>query len=268
MAHEDTIFTSTQSWAREHSIPLNILASSIPQSIDVHSISGDELHTLINGRIRTMAVLKTLERKFSGLMQNLLLGRQQLMGGVAGQILGNLIQHIKTMESSLFLEASKDLASHLSLSQRFYVPILRGMRPLNAKEDLFHARTMKDYFSQTGSPGNIITGFGLYDLLARSLLGQPEEREKVRQYEAIIGEEFFGGENVTLIPEYGKDTVSVKIGNDKQFPIYDLGDGLQQVIIITSSTFLDQQKSIYFIEEPEICLHSGLLRKLVLSHSQ
>ncbi|MDU8500477.1 AAA family ATPase [Pseudomonas syringae] len=149
--------------------------------------------------------------------------------------------------------------------KRHYIPILRGMRPLQDNKDLFLDRTLKDYFTSGEKTNlNIITGFDLYKLLAQFLLGQPEERQRVRNYETILGNEFFGGQEITLIPQYGKDTVAVKIGEDNQFSIYDLGDGLQQVIIITSAAYLEQDRSIFFIEEPEACLHPGLLRKLAL----
>ncbi|MEX5537566.1 AAA family ATPase [Pseudomonas syringae] len=149
--------------------------------------------------------------------------------------------------------------------KRHYIPILRGMRPLQDSKDLFLDRTLKDYFTNGEKSNlNIITGFDLYKLLAQFLLGQPEERQRVRNYETILGNEFFGGQEITLIPQYGKDTVAVKIGEDNQFSIYDLGDGLQQVIIITSAAYLEQDRSIFFIEEPEACLHPGLLRKLAL----
>lgn len=150
-------------------------------------------------------------------------------------------------------------------SEKFYIPILRGMRPLGDSSDLYLDRTNKDYFPSVQKDQlKIVTGFDLYNLLARFLLGQPEERERIREYERILGNEFFGGKEVTLIPQYNKDTVAVKIGTDDQFPIYDLGDGLQQVIIITSAAYLEQTPSIFFIEEPEACLHPGLLRKLAL----
>jgi hypothetical protein len=149
--------------------------------------------------------------------------------------------------------------------RRHYIPILRGMRPLQEGTDLFLERTLKDYFATGGkSDLKIVTGFDLYKLLAQFLLGQPEERQRIRRYEKILGNEFFGGQEITLIPQYGKDTVAVKIGDDDQFPIYDLGDGLQQVIMITSAAYLEQERSVFFIEEPEACLHPGLLRKLAL----
>lgn len=150
-------------------------------------------------------------------------------------------------------------------SKRHYIPILRGMRPLGGESDLYRDRTLKDYFSiEQMAPLTITTGFDLYNLLVRFLLGQPEQRERIREYERILGNEFFGGRHITLIPEHGKDTVSVKIGADDQFSIFNLGDGLQQVIIITSAAYLQSDPSLFFIEEPEACLHPGLLRKLAL----
>lgn len=163
------------------------------------------------------------------------------------------------------IEGISVLHHQLSSLKRHYIPILRGMRPLIDGKDLFYERTAKDYFP-TAKDGEfeMITGFNLYKLLAQYLLGQPSERKRVREYEKILGDEFFGGAEVTLIPQYDRDTVAVKIGDDEQFPIYDLGDGLQQVIIITSAAYLERESSIFFIEEPELCLHPGLLRKLAL----
>lgn len=184
---------------------------------------------------------------------------------------GDTIAYNKLQQIVRQNNPTKDISKVTELSRgcaalnRFYIPILRGMRPLGAGADVFLERTLKDYFPDKNPETlNIVTGFNLYKLLTQYLLGQPDERERIRDYEKILGNEFFGGADVTLIPQYDKDTVAVKIGHDKQFPIYDLGDGLQQVIIITSAAYLEKNKSMFCIEEPEACLHPGLLRKLAL----
>lgn len=152
----------------------------------------------------------------------------------------------------------------ISSDVKYYIPILRGMRPLDTDNDAYLKRTIKDYFPSSAAKTNIITGHNIYELLASHLLGKPEQREKIKKYEELLSSTFFNGEDVTLIPEYGKDTVAVKIGNAEQFPIYDLGDGLQQIIILTSAAYLNSEKSTFTIEEPENSLHPGYLRQLAL----
>ncbi|WCP78958.1 ATP-binding protein [Vibrio harveyi] len=149
-----------------------------------------------------------------------------------------------------------------SMVTRYYIPVLRGLRPLIKETDSYKQRTISDYFEKE-LEDHILTGFDLYSLLVQYLLGTPENRQLIRDYEKKLSTFFFDGKEVTLIPEFGKDTVAVKIGDEPQFPIFDLGDGLQQIIIISSHTFLNNEESLYFIEEPEIYLHPGLLRKLI-----
>ncbi|MBC3911377.1 AAA family ATPase [Undibacterium umbellatum] len=166
-----------------------------------------------------------------------------------------------------------DISEKLSIPKRTYLPILRGLRPVNmsAENDPYLERTNKDYFLDTKgtlvyelTSQDVYTGASLYKLLSTHLLGKPEQRERIRRYENLLGKFFFGGQQVTLIPEYEKDTIAVQIGGFEQRPIFDLGDGLQQIIVVTSVVFLQDTPQMFFIEEPEQCLHPGLLRTLAL----
>lgn len=146
---------------------------------------------------------------------------------------------------------------------RYYIPVLRGLRKLG-NEDLYAARTRTDYFPSGPDTvyQTIKTGFNLYELLTDHLLGKPDDRQKIRELENILGQEFFEGQPITLIPERKSDTVAMQIGSEPQFPIFDLGDGLQQLLIMASATFLEPKPSIFIIEEPEMAMHPGLLRQL------
>lgn len=169
---------------------------------------------------------------------------------------------MKNLEWQFNQENNRQLFTGISipnLPSKFYIPVLRGLRPFDSKTDRYKQRTEKDYFQDNV---NIVTGHDLYELLVKYLLGLPEDRAKVRAFEQKLGEVFFEGQEVVLIPEHGKDTVAVKIGEEDQHAIYNLGDGLQQVIIITSHAFLNQEASMYCIEEPEVHMHPGLLRRL------
>jgi hypothetical protein len=148
---------------------------------------------------------------------------------------------------------------------RVYLPVLRGLRPISSdSKDCYKKRTQEDYFKIDGLSGGVITGEDFYDFLRHCLLGEPEQRDLIRKYEDLLGQYFFEGQKIALIPKHSSDVVHIKIGDEKQFPIYHLGDGLQQAIILTYQCYL-QKDSVcaFFIEEPELHMHAGMVRQLM-----
>lgn len=122
------------------------------------------------------------------------------------------------------------------------------------------------YFSKH----SIITGLQFYDYVKNYLLGDLEQREIIREYEKFLSKTFFDDKEVALIPKVNDDVLTIKIGDEKERPIYNLGEGIQSIILITLPLFLylDISKGhntnvLVFIEEPEIGLHPTLQRKLV-----
>ena len=168
--------------------------------------------------------------------------------------------------------------------KRCYVPILRGMRPplttssqgqdYGNIKDLYMKRTAHDYFGDMASwasmrdddnPRNsIFSGLTLFYSLRRRLLGRTQaERNTVRDYECFLSDCFFPGQGVTLIPveEGDNDVVHIKIGNKEGRPIYDLGDGMQSLIICTYPIVTETEPgSLFFLEEPDLCMHPSLQR--------
>ncbi len=153
-------------------------------------------------------------------------------------------------------------------SKKFYVPTLRGMRPVTEIENKqpYIERAQKDYFKDIHKVNekNIITGECLYYELKVHLLGEPEQRDLIKSYEEKLSQYFFDNESVSLIPKHDQDVVNIKIGKDKQFPISQLGDGLQQAIILTYEAFTKKDEIYsFFIEEPELHMHAGMVRQLM-----
>ncbi len=122
------------------------------------------------------------------------------------------------------------------------------------------------YFSKH----SIITGLQFYESVKNYLLGDLEQREMIKEYENYLSKTFFDGKEVALIPKVKDDVLTIKIGDEKERPIYNLGDGIQSIILITLPLFLYLDISkvhntnvLVFIEEPEIGLHPSLQRTLI-----
>ena len=173
---------------------------------------------------------------------------------------------------------------------KIYIPSLRGLIPTTDSHskgniDIFAERTrndcfngdpgiqtdISDYLESTGEPKNaIITGQKFYDYVKNYLLGDLKQRKIIEKYEKYLSKTFFDNEEVVLIPKVNDDVLTVKIGNEKERPIYSLGEGIQSIILITLPLFLYLDKSkehntnvLVFIEEPEVGLHPKLQRALL-----
>lgn len=169
-------------------------------------------------------------------------------------------------ESKLDTILTNQLKNNLN---KVYIPTLRGLRPFKNNEDYYLNRTVKDYFSEELVNKNnfkVFTGAKMYEEVKDLLLGSYEDREKIKLYQEFLSEYFFDHQDVLLIPNTKSDVLYVKIGNEAERPIYSLGDGIQSIIIMTFQPFYYKgMNSMFFIEEPEIFLHPGLQRKLLIS---
>jgi predicted ATP-dependent endonuclease of OLD family len=154
-------------------------------------------------------------------------------------------------------------------SKKLYIPTIRSLRSfenLIKKDetkngnDIFRKRIACEYFSEKDSV-EIFTGLTLFEELTQMLLGSHSQRKAVRDFEIFLKDNFFYGQDVTLVPKYGKDVVTVKIGNEQEREIHQLGDGVQSIIILTFPLFKFKDESmLVLIEEPEIYMHPGIQR--------
>ena len=162
---------------------------------------------------------------------------------------------------------------------RVYIPTLRGLRHYGP-DDLYHNRTCDDYFNdlreagkekqQLKPPCEIVTGLRLYHDVRSFLLGNYDQREMIRDFQEFLSRHFFDGKRVQVIPRERDlrnatpDVLHIAIGNEAERAIFELGDGLQQIIIMTLPMMLHRDKNLLlFIEEPENYLHPGFQRLLI-----
>ena len=111
---------------------------------------------------------------------------------------------------------------------------------------------------------NIFTAEDLYDEVVSKLLGEEKARKFIVEFQKFISENFFNGNSFQILPRQNEKILYVKIGDSKEKPIHELGDGIKQIITIFYKIFeFKDEERIFFIEEPEINLHPGLQRKLL-----
>lgn len=149
--------------------------------------------------------------------------------------------------------------------KKVYIPILRGLLPLSTREDLYASLIKKKYFEFESEDVEVFTGQNLYEEIMDMLLGDLDERELIKEFQLFLSQSFFDGQEVLIIPRRKENQVIyIKIGDEEEYPIYDLGDGIQALIILTFPLFKYRNENLLlFVEEPELNLHPGMQRKLI-----
>ena len=149
--------------------------------------------------------------------------------------------------------------------KKLYLPILRGLRPINSNVDFYATRTYNDYFQGSSVvQTNIQTGLNYYTNIKSKLLSTKDKRNTIKHFEDFIKKNFFPDKKeFTLIPKEDSDVLLIGFGDEDEDErhIYDLGDGIQAIIQLLYPIFSSiGEKALFFIEEPEINLHPGMQR--------
>ena len=160
-----------------------------------------------------------------------------------------------------FLKSAASIQNKDSINH--YISLLNLEKDGLESFDIYRDITIREYFPNSNL--NIITGGNLYGKIKSMLLGNEKERNTILEFQSFLRKHFFSEyDTVQLIPYEGEKVLYVKIGNDER-AIYNWGDGTQQLIIILFSLFIHKEElnNLFFIEEPEIYLHPGILRKFI-----
>ena len=186
----------------------------------------------------------------------------------------------------LFEGLKVDLENYKSYNgNRIYIPTLRTAHSLftgeekNGEELISHAnkKIKKDIFQETVRKNyndlkedvEIFTGLNLYNEILNVRNSVKEQREKFHAFEDFLSVNFFKGEAIDVVAEFNidkkekgidaEDIIQVFI-DKKSRELYNLGDGVQALIILMYKIFLANENSLIFIDEPELNLHPGFQR--------
>lgn len=150
--------------------------------------------------------------------------------------------------------------------KKYYIPTLRSLNDFDEyqndpSQDIFELRTKQVYEYTDEDAVDVFTGQILYSRVKSMLLGDLEDRSRMRDYEKFLSKKLFDGQEVVIIPKEKDDVVNVRIGGIEH-PIHQLGDGIQSLIILTFPLF-ECENGVFFIEEPELNMHPGMQRKFM-----
>ncbi|CAM4111419.1 AAA family ATPase [Flavobacterium jumunjinense] len=161
--------------------------------------------------------------------------------------------------------------------KRYYIPTLRTAHSLfsdstkKIEDDIF-SHTLDKYYNLKEIDVEVFTGIHLYKDILNSRNSKREIRKKFESFETFISKCFFNGKHVDIVAEFDKDKnlsnnneseiISVHIDEDEKETrkLYELGDGIQAIIILMYKIFMAEEKSFIYIDEPEINLHPGMQR--------
>jgi len=204
-------------------------------------------------------------------------------------LLNNIYGQISVLTTTGFLFLGKDqvvrlintlLPSFSKLSQelgryeqpqwkliKVYIPAIRTLRDLVSHNVLKTHINLKYKFES----GTLIeSGEDFYEFVISHRNTNPEKKKKLKAFEKFLSEVFFGEQSVELNfhEEDRRDNsnvlkiIYIKIGDQRELAVHDLGDGLQMIIILTFP-FFQYDCGIVSIEEPELFIHPGLQRKVL-----
>lgn len=115
----------------------------------------------------------------------------------------------------------------------------------------------------------IFTGLNLYNEIVNARNNVKEVREKFQKFEDFISKNFFQNKKIDIVAKFDinsknkgfndEEIINIYIDGESK-NLYELGDGIQALIILLYKIYMAENNSIIFIDEPEINLHPGMQR--------
>ena len=110
----------------------------------------------------------------------------------------------------------------------------------------------------------IFTAENLYESIMRKLLNDENSRNFIHEFEKFITQNFYNEIEFSITPNIDKNFLGIKIGKNPDRALYNLGEGIKQLISIFYKIYEQKDNdSIFLIEEPELNLHPGFQRKFI-----
>jgi predicted ATP-dependent endonuclease of OLD family len=161
---------------------------------------------------------------------------------------------------------------------RIYIPTLRTSHSIfegnsengfkKISKDIFQQTILKNY-SILLTNVEIFTGLTLYNEIVNARNNIKTIRDRFEKFEKFISDNFFQKKKIDIVAKFDIDSkneglndgeiINIYIDGESK-DLYELGDGIQAIIILLYKIYMAEKDSIIFIDEPEINLHPGMQR--------
>lgn len=174
--------------------------------------------------------------------------------------------------------------------KKYYIPTLRSAHSLfqitkfgseksivdpgnnnyeKIEKDVFLHTYLKNY--KIDKSIDVFTGLHLYREILNSRNSEKSIRNQFENFEKFLSLNFFDGKQVDIVAKFDKndnekginesELILIHVDGDKDTrKLYDLGDGIQALIVLMYKIFMAKSNSFIFIDEPELNLHPGMQR--------
>ncbi len=142
-------------------------------------------------------------------------------------------------------------------ARKMYLPAVRSLKPFSDPLQL-DASPRKDY--QFPNEVEVFSGQSFANAVSNHKNNFSDYRAKIEEYETFLSQAFFQDRKIVLTYHGEFKILLIKVGNEHDRPIYELGDGLQMIITLTWPFFMYESGTIS-IEEPELFIHPGLQKE-------
>lgn len=180
-----------------------------------------------------------------------------------------------------------NLSFIISKFNKIYIPTLRSAHSLfeiaksdskssneintytKVENDIFLNTYLKNY--KLDKNIDVFTGLHLYREILNSRNSEKSIRNQFEKFEKFLSLNFFDGKQIDIVAKFDKsdnekginesELILIHIDGDKETSkLYDLGDGIQALIVLMYKIFMSEPNSFIYIDEPELNLHPGMQR--------
>lgn len=224
------------------------------------------------------AVSKNLESEFEiTTIENIANKNDEIV--LNSKILENTILDYGKLNFDHSIYLSKNYFSNnfpnIKAPSKIFIPTLRTAHSIldhsNKKiEEDFYLTTIKKNYNLDISDLKIFTGLDLYKQILDARNSKKEKRKRFEEFEKFISKNFFNNKSIDIVAEYNFDknkagnnsdnNIILHIEGEKDKALFELGDGIQALIVLLFPIFMASEESFIFIDEPEINLHPGMQR--------